>query len=454
MFDLPRRSPTDRGWKTRSLRAMLQRRSERNRPDLPLLSVARERGVFVRSSTDDNHNSIPDDLSNYKVARKGDLVVNKMKAWQGSLGLAPVDGIVSPAYFVFQAAFAVPQFGEYLLRSRPYVAKFAAASDGVRVGQWDLSIPHMRSIEVQLPAKAEQIAIVKYLVHASARIDSAIAAKLRMLELLSELHQAQRNSVLSSIPVGASQTQTSLSQSANLIQTGPFGSQLHASEYVHGGIPVINPSHLTSGGIEPELEVTVTREKALELRRHSLAVGDVIAARRGDLGRCSIVSPGEAGWLCGTGSLIIRLRQDLWLPEFFQIAFSAPSTREQLTLRSVGSTMANLNAEQVSSLRVPRPSLEAQRIAVEEISRLELAHERRITAIKAEVVLLQEFRTRLVADVVTGQVDVREVAAKLPDAPEAAVDLAPDFDEELTQGVERAASSEPDFFPTANGVTI
>lgn len=75
------------GWDVRNLRTLITKRTERNRADLPLLSVAREKGVFVRSLTDDseNHNVIPDDLSNYKVACEGDLVINKMKAWQGSI---------------------------------------------------------------------------------------------------------------------------------------------------------------------------------------------------------------------------------------------------------------------------------------------------------------------------------------------------------------------------------
>lgn len=80
-------------WGVRAMRSVITPRGERNRPDLPLLSVARERGVFVRTSEDDNHNVIPEDLTNYKVARAGDLVINKMKAWQGSLGLAPCDGL-------------------------------------------------------------------------------------------------------------------------------------------------------------------------------------------------------------------------------------------------------------------------------------------------------------------------------------------------------------------------
>ena len=143
----------------RNLRTLISKRAERDRPDLPLLSVAREKGVFVRSMTDaeENHNVIPEDLTNYKVARAGNLVINKMKAWQGSMGIAPCDGIVSPAYFVFDFRIANHAFGQRLLRSKPYVAHFGQASDGVRVGQWDLSIPGMRQIPVPLDLQPDKI---------------------------------------------------------------------------------------------------------------------------------------------------------------------------------------------------------------------------------------------------------------------------------------------------------
>lgn len=91
---------------------------------------------------------------------------------------------------------AVPRFGEHLLRSKPYVAKFGAASDGVRIGQWDLNIPRMRNIEVLLPPPEEQAAIVKYLAHANARIDKASAAKRRLIALFSESRSATINSLV------------------------------------------------------------------------------------------------------------------------------------------------------------------------------------------------------------------------------------------------------------------
>lgn len=148
--------------------------------------------MFVRSLTDadENHNVIPEDLSNYKVARAGNLVINKMKAWQGSMGIAPSDGIVSPAYFVFDFSIADRAFGQVLLRSRPYVAHFGQASDGVRVGQWDLTIPAMRQIPVLMPPPDEQVAIVRFLDWANGRLERAIRAKRKVIALLNEQKQA------------------------------------------------------------------------------------------------------------------------------------------------------------------------------------------------------------------------------------------------------------------------
>jgi type I restriction enzyme S subunit len=179
-------------WDVRSMRTLITKRNGRNRADLPLLSVAREKGVFVRSLTDadENHNVIPDDLSNYKVVCAGDLVINKMKAWQGSMGIAPCDGIVSPAYFVYQFRIANRIYGHNLLRSRPYVAHFAQASDGVRIGQWDLSIPGMRQIPILSPSEDEQASIVRFLGHVNLKIENFIRTKRKLIALLNEQKQA------------------------------------------------------------------------------------------------------------------------------------------------------------------------------------------------------------------------------------------------------------------------
>ena len=91
------------GWQVVKLRQILSPFSERNHSDMPLLSVVREKGVIVRNVADkeENHNYVPEDLSGYKLVKKGQFAINKMKAWQGSYSVSKFDGIVSPAYFVF-----------------------------------------------------------------------------------------------------------------------------------------------------------------------------------------------------------------------------------------------------------------------------------------------------------------------------------------------------------------
>ena len=106
------------------------------------------------------------------------------------MGIAPCDGIVSPAYFVFDFGIANRAFGQALLRSKPYVAHFGQASDGVRVGQWDLTISGMRQIPVLVPLPEEQAAIVRFLDYANQRIERAIRAKKKLMALLNEQKQA------------------------------------------------------------------------------------------------------------------------------------------------------------------------------------------------------------------------------------------------------------------------
>lgn len=176
-------------WELRKLRTILKPVSEKNRPDLPLLSVVREKGVILRDVDDkeSNHNYIPDDLSGYKVVRSNQFVINKMKAWQGSFGIAPCDGIVSPAYFVFDIDFDNLEYFHYAIRSKVYVNFFAQASDGIRVGQWDLSIDKMKNIPFILPPKEEQKMIVERIKKNNSCIDDVIATLEREINVLQEL---------------------------------------------------------------------------------------------------------------------------------------------------------------------------------------------------------------------------------------------------------------------------
>ncbi len=413
MFALPQHDRRSE-WTPRSLRSLLKARSERGRPELPLLTVARERGVFVRSPDDDNHNAIPEDLSSYKVAREGDLVVNKMKAWQGSLGLAPVDGIVSPAYFVFQADLAVPKFGEYLLRSQPYVAEFGAASDGVRIGQWDLNIPRMRRIEVALPNADEQAAIVKYLAHANARIDKAIAAKRRLIDLLEE----EKMALLARVIGEATGVIMRLKHVAS-IQTGltlgkDYGEQ-PLSEY-----PYLRVANVQMGHVDTTDVATVAVPTA-EAERCTLRAGDVLMTEGGDidkLGRGTVWDSSVDGCLHQNHVFAVRCGARL-LPEFLAAWLAAPEPRFYFYVTAKKTTnLAATNSTTVRELPMVVPPVYEQRRLLALLSAQSAPVDLAKAKAAREIELLREFRGRLVADVVTGQVDVRELAGSLPEAAE------------------------------------
>ena len=143
-------------------------------------------------------------------------------------------------------------------------------------------------------------------------------------------------------------------------KTGPFGSTLHKSDYVSDGVPVINPMHIIDGQIVPSKSMTVTDSIAKQLSAFRLQAHDIIIGRRGDMGRCAVVQQSQVGWLCGTGSMIIR-SSERFVPDFLQRILSSPRAVSAIEEVSVGSTMININQGVLADLKVPLPPLPEQR---------------------------------------------------------------------------------------------
>ena len=143
-------------------------------------------------------------------------------------------------------------------------------------------------------------------------------------------------------------------------RTGPFGSALHKSDYIDDGVPVINPMHIFDGQIVSTRTMTVTEAAAKHLADFRLKSGDIIMGRRGDMGRCAVVQSNQAGWLCGTGSIIIRCADSV-APNFLQRVLSSPRVVAAIEDTSVGSTMINLNQSTLAGLRIQFPPLPEQR---------------------------------------------------------------------------------------------
>lgn len=152
------------------------------------------------------------------------------------------------------------------------------------------------------------------------------------------------------------------------LQTGPFGSTLHKADYVSGGTPIINPQHLRDYDIHPSEQAGVGPETLARLSGFALAAGDVVLARRGEMGRCALVGEREQGWLLGTGSLALRFAKSI-NRAFVTWVMRSPRTVRTLEGESVGTTMTNLNQEILFGLPIPLAPLAEQVRIVQEIAR-------------------------------------------------------------------------------------
>lgn len=174
-------------WKIDKIKYHLKRNEPKNHGNAIVLSVYRDYGVIPKDSRDDNHNVTSEDTSKYKYVKKGQLVINKMKAWQGSLAVSDYNGIVSPAYFIYD--FTDEEYNHkyfhYLVRSC-YKEEFKRISGGIREGQWDLSPEAFANTLALLPPLVEQKYIANYLDIQCSEIDATAEDIQKEISLLEE----------------------------------------------------------------------------------------------------------------------------------------------------------------------------------------------------------------------------------------------------------------------------
>lgn len=412
-------------WKINSLGSMLVGRNQRNRPDLPLLSVARERGVYLRGKQgeDENHNVIPEDLSNYKVAMQGDLVINKMKAWQGSMGIAPCNGIVSPAYFVYRFRMENSNFGKMLLRSKPYVAHFARASDGVRIGQWDLTISEMKRIPVLCPPSDEQEKIVRFLDWANNRLDRAIRAKKKVIALLNEQKQAIiHRAVTRGIDPNVKMKDSGIPWLGEipehwiLVAVRRFWTVTDCKHltvpFTEIGIPIASVVQVQSFYLDLSKAKRTTKKYSQLLVEgdRKPARGDLIYCRNASVGACAFVNTDEE-FSMGQDVCLIRSKEQN--QKYLNYCFHSKLMDTQLQMLLVGSTFKRINVADIKALLVVVPPRQEQDLICSYLDERILAFDKTIGKVEREIEFTKEYRNRLSSEVLTGKVDVHKVASKL-----------------------------------------
>lgn len=391
--------------------------SLRNRPDLPLLSVVRDLGVIERSDADDNHNAIPVDLSNYKAVETGHLVLNKMKTWQGSLGVSPFDGIVSPAYIVCRLlGNHSPRFIHYLLRSHPHVHAWRRISYGVRTDQWDMRYEDFRRVPAYLPPRVEQDAIVAFLDQKEREIAEYIATKQRMIEVATE----QRGALIQYAMTRGIRPSADL-QEGDSPWLGRFPTTWRAMKAKQICAAIVDCKNRTPTIVENGRFVVVrtsnVRHGVLDLSEPTLTdeanyrtwtmrgpprQGDVFFTREAPAGEACLV-PENDNLCMGQRMMYFRPDPAALDPEFLLYTILGPVGQRYIDVHCFGSTVGHLKLGQVYDFPVLWCPVDEQREIVSQLkSRLEplLAA---VATFEREIAVMQEYRTALIADVVTGR---------------------------------------------------
>ncbi len=223
-----------------------------------------------------------------------------------------------------------------------------------------LSTKTLAITPVPVPPLAEQQRIVDRIENLFAKLDEAKQKAQDALDSFESRKAAILHKAFTGELIGKPSTATTtLEEITTCIRIGPFGSALHKEDYILGGIPVVNPKHIIHQKIVPEEKITVSVQKAEELSSYILQENDIILGRRGDMGRSAPVTDLETGWLCGTGSMIIRLKSGYNAKFYSQIIASQAAVR-YLEENSVGSTMKNLNEKIVRLLPIPDFTVDEQ----------------------------------------------------------------------------------------------
>lgn len=412
-------------WEISTLGKILFPVSQKGRPDLPLLSITREKGVILRNLDDEeeNHNYIPDDLSGYKVLLTGQFGMNKMKAWQGSYGISSTTGIVSPAYYVFKLKGAFDlRFFHLSIRSSTYISFFGAASDGVRIGQWDLSKSRMKNIPMVIPPPDEQTAIARFLDTKTALIDKAIAIKEKQIELLKErrqilIHRAVTRGLNPNVKMKDSGVEwigkvpehwevAKVKQCSIKISKGTTPSTEGGCILDEGPIRYIKAENIQDDYIIDTPAHFIDKKTNAKIKRSELYTNDVLFVIAGaTLGKVAVLRRKHIP--SNTNQAVAFIRPNSRVDPFYLKNWLTSSIIRELTwLEAVQSAQPNLSMENLGNFPICLPPLNEQKTILTYTDNLIEKIQLSIKLTEDEIVILKEFQSSLINSSVTGKIKV------------------------------------------------
>lgn len=433
-------------WDVRRNGRLFSARRETNFPKLPILEVSIRTGVRIRDFDNGGRKQEMTDRSKYQRAVKGDIAYNMMRMWQGAVGIAPADGLVSPAYVVARPfAETDTAFYSYLFRTAAYMREIDVFSRGIVPDRNRLYWESFKQMPSVYPPLEEQRLIVRFLNWHGGQVAQLVRAKKKLIALLNEQKQAIIHRAVT----------RGLDPDAKLKPSGidwlgdvPEGWELRRlgdtnKDVVNGlwgnepdglsDLACIRVADFDRRSLSVSLENPTFRSITLKERtRRKLKKGDLLIEKSGGGDQQpvgAVVSyDHEAEAICSNFVSLLQISPscDSRYVKFLHSALYSI----RLIVRSIKQTtgIQNLSARSYFSESIVLPPMEQQRSIAEFLEASLVNFEAAIDLANREIVLIQEFRTRIIADVVTGKLDVRAIAASLPETDE--YEVADDLSED------------------------
>ncbi len=390
-----------------------------------LCSVSHKTGVTPRKANVTMF--MAESTVGYKVCRPDDLVINTLWAWMAALGVAREVGVVSPAYGVYRprpGATLNPRYADLLLRTEQYKQEYIARSTGVNASRLRLYPEQFLQIPILLPPPDEQSAIVRFLSALDRRVNRFVRAKRRLIELLTEQKQAiithavtrglDPNAKLKPSGIdwlGDVPEHWQVRKLGSLFKRSGSGTTPSGESYYGGDVPWVMTGDLNNTlVVATQRKVTRRAVEEVSALRVYPAGSLIVALYGATIGKTGVLNMDAC-----TNQACCVLAEPLRNVRIGYVQRFVNTAKPQLVQKSYGGGQPNINSEIVRWLRVPLPPAEEQDTMLEWIDlrtdRIDAAMQQAVR----EIDLLREYRTRLVSDVVTGKLDVRAAAARLPE---------------------------------------
>lgn len=361
-------------------------------------------------------------MSNYKFVQKGQFVINKMKSWQGSYGVSAYDGIVSPAYFVYDLKYPNKEYFNRAIRSKVFSPFFSKYSKGIRVDQWDLTPEALKIIPFLEPPVEEQDAIVRYLDAATSKIDKAIAMQQKMIDLLNERKQIIiQNAVTKGLDENVEMKDsgdrwiglfpsiwtTRRLNFSSWIRARLGWKGLKASEYVDNGYPFLSAFNIVNDKIKWENLNFINKYRYDESPEIKLSVGDILLVKDGaGIGKCARIDELPCGESTTNGSLAVITANYFVDYRYLYYFMISKSFKDHTELLINGMGVPHFTQGEMKKVVIPVPPKSEQQAIVAYLDKEMQRFDSAIFNCQRQITLLQERKQIIINEVVTGKVKV------------------------------------------------